>query len=350
MKTRVAVTIGDPAGIGGEIAVKALSHASVYAQAQPILVGDTAVLEDALRITGLDLKLHRITDVCQAEGRCGIIDYIDTGIIQAKSWRYGEVSALCGEAAFSYVVAAIRLALAGQVNAVVTGPLNKEAIHLAGHMYAGHTEIFANYTHTAHYAMLLTAPGLRVIHVTTHVSLEKACQLIQKPRVLETIRLAAYSARLLNIRSPRIGVAGLNPHSSENGLFGSQERDAILPAIEEARNLGIDADGPIPPDTVFVKALSGQYDVVVAMYHDQGHIPLKLCGFKLDPQTGLFSQMSGVNITVGLPFIRSSVDHGTAFDRAGKNLSNEESLVEAIETAAIMSQNLDRTRTERSDI
>lgn len=236
MRARIAITVGDPAGIGGEIAVKALSHASVYVQTQPILVGDTAVLEDALRITGLDLKLHRITDVSQAEGRYGIIDYLDTGVMCPGSWQYGEVSARCGDAAFSYVVTAIRLALDKKVDAVATGPLNKEAMHLAGHMYAGHTEIFAHYTNTARYAMLLTAPGLRVIHVTTHVSLEEACRLIQKQRVLETIRLAAYSAQLLNVQSPRIGVAGLNPHSSENGLFGTRSMTPLYPLLKKHIN------------------------------------------------------------------------------------------------------------------
>lgn len=345
MKKRIAISMGDPAGIGAEIVVKALNKSQIYEETLPIVVGDAVALQDALAQTGIALKINCIQNVDSALGEYGVIDCFDLGLLQHRSWEYGKLSALCGDAAFSYVTTAIHLAIDGKVDAVVTGPINKEALHLAGHMYSGHTEIFADFTHTDKYAMLLTAPGLRVIHVTTHVSMEEACRRIQKDRVLDVIKLAEYSARLLDVKSPTIGVAGLNPHSSENGLFGTQEHDSIMPAIQEARRLGISVDGPVPPDTVFVKALSGQYDVVVAMYHDQGHIPLKLCGFKLDPATGLFSQMSGVNITIGLPFIRTSVDHGTAFDRAGKNIANEESMVEAIVTAAVMSRNLNTVKT-----
>lgn len=340
MKTRIAISMGDPAGVGAEVVVKALTHFSIYDEAVPVVVGDAAVLQDALLKAGLNLKLNCLTDARQAQGTPGVIDCVDMGLIPQGGWTYGQVSAQCGEAAFAYVTQAIRLALDGAVDAVATAPINKEAIHLAGHNYSGHTEIFADYTHTRDYAMLLTCQSLRVIHVTTHVALEEACRRITRERVLKVIRLAEHSARLLDIASPRIGVAGLNPHSSENGLFGNQEQLAIIPAIEEARADGIDVTGPVPPDTVFIKAISGQYDVVVAMYHDQGHIPLKLCGFKMDPVTGLFSSMSGVNVTIGLPFIRSSVDHGTAFDRAGQNRANEESMVESIEAAAIMTRNL----------
>ena len=222
----------------------------------------------------------------------------------------------------------------------MTGPINKEAVHLAGHDFAGHTEIFANFTHTADVTMLLSSNQLRVVHVTTHVSMEDACRLIQKERVLKTIRLAQQGMQLLGVEKPRIAVAGFNAHSSENGLFGHQEADAIIPAIEAAKAEGIDADGPIPPDTVFVKAVAGMYDIVVAMYHDQGHIPLKLLGFRMNAESNTFSSMSGVNCTLGLPFIRTSVDHGTAFDRAGKNISNPDSMIEAIEAAQVMAKNL----------
>jgi 4-hydroxythreonine-4-phosphate dehydrogenase len=225
---------------------------------------------------------------------------------------------------------------------VVTGPINKEAINLAGHHYAGHTEIFADYTHTNNYGMLLSGGGLNVIHVTTHVSMREACDRITTDRVLEVIRLADRALQLMGKTPRRIGVAGCNPHASENGLFGDQEAKGIIPAIEAARAEGLDVTGPAPPDTVFVKALGGVFDVVVAMYHDQGHIPLKLCGFRLDQATGLFTQMSGVNTTIGLPIIRTSVDHGTAYDRAGKNQANEESLVEAIEMAVTFAKNRDK--------
>jgi len=214
----------------------------------------------------------------------------------------------------------------------VTGPLKKEAMQLAGHHYAGHTEIFADQTGTKDYAMLLVGGGLRVIHVTTHLALRQACERIKKARVLRVIELAAATLRQMNL-PVKIAVAGLNPHASENGLFGSEEENEIIPAIKEARARGIDVVGPVPPDTVFVKARAGEYSMVVAMYHDQGHIPVKLAGFVMDKNTGLFTSMSGVNCTIGLPIVRSSVDHGTAFDRAGQNRANEQSMVDAIEVA-----------------
>ncbi len=248
----------------------------------------------------------------------------------------GVVSAACGDAAFSYITHGISLAKSGAVAAVVTGPIHKEALNLAGHHFDGHTEIFARYTDTNNYAMLLASGNLRVIHVTTHVSLRQACDLIRTPRVLDTIRLAVRALQELGIPNGRIAVAGLNPHSSDNGLFGDEEAREILPAIEAARAEGIHVTGPVPPDSVFVRALGGEFDMVVAMYHDQGHIPLKLAGFRLDPATGKYESMSGINTTIGLPIIRTSVDHGTAFDRAGRGVANEGSMVEAIEVAVQM--------------
>ncbi len=332
--------MGDPAGIGPEVTAKALAHGGMYAQCVPVVVGDRAPLEDAIRRAGMDARIRAIERPGDAMGEPGTIDLIDPGIIGEGGWRYKEVAATTGEASFRYVERAIRLAMAGEADAVVTGPISKEAIHLAGHQYSGHTEIFADYTGTRDYAMLLASGSLRVIHVTTHVAREEACRRITEARVLKTIELADYSMRLLGIETPRVGVAGLNPHSSENGLFGSQEADAIIPAIRAARAMGIDAEGPVPPDTVFVKAVSGKYDVVVAMYHDQGHIPLKLLGFRMTPGTDSFTQVSGINCTIGLPFIRTSVDHGTAFDRAGDNTASEQSMLEAIEAAAVMTENL----------
>jgi len=230
----------------------------------------------------------------------------------------------------------------GRIAGVVTGPISKEAINMAGHHYAGHTELFADYTKTKNYGMLLSGGGLNVIHVTTHVSMREACDLISKERVQRTIHLADRALKLMGRDKRRIAVAGLNAHSSENGLFGHEEADAIIPAIEASRAEGLDVTGPVPPDTVFVKALGGQFDVVVAMYHDQGHIPLKLSGFRMDPNTGLYSQMSGINATIGLPFIRTSVDHGTAYGKAGKNLANEESLVDAIDMAVTFAENWEK--------
>ncbi|GHV39841.1 4-hydroxythreonine-4-phosphate dehydrogenase [Spirochaetia bacterium] len=338
----LGISIGDPAGIGPEICVKALAHAAIYEKSIPVVYADRIILEDALKVTGRSFTINAIKNPKDAAGTLGTIDFIDAGLLKKGDYEYGQVSAKSGDAAFQYVVSAIKDAMSGAIAGVVTGPINKEAINMAGHHYSGHTEIFADYTKTRNYGMLLSGGGLNVIHVTTHVSMRQACDLITKERVLNVIRLADLALKLMGKESRRIGVAGFNAHSSENGLFGDQEAKAINPAIEEAKAEGLDVTGPVPPDTVFVKALGGQFDVVVAMYHDQGHIPLKLCGFRMDPKTGFFSQMSGINTTIGLPIIRTSVDHGTAFDRAGKNQANEESLLDAIELAVTFAKNRDK--------
>ena len=227
----------------------------------------------------------------------------------------------------------------GKVDATVTNPLNKEAMNLAGHHFSGHTEIYAYYTGTEHYTMMLAHKDLRVVHVSTHVSLREACDRVKKDRVLEVISIADKACRDMGIAKPRIGVAGLNPHCGEGGLFGREEIDEITPAIEAARTAGINAQGPIPPDTIFSKAIGGWYDIVVAMYHDQGHIPLKVVGFVYDREKQSWSAVEGVNITLGLPIIRTSVDHGTAFDQAGTGKANELSLKNAIEYAVRFAAN-----------
>ncbi len=336
MKPVLLLTIGDPAGIGPEVTVKALAHPETYAGCAPVVVGDAEPVRAALGFTHSGLRLRVIDAPEQAGGDAGTIDLIDLRLLEGKAYEPGKLSAACGEAAFSYVTTAIGLAMRGRAAGVVTAPINKEALHLAGHRYSGHTEIFADYTHTRDYAMLLMSGNLRVIHVTTHVSMREACDLIKTPRVYRTISLAHEALEMLGIPDGRIAVAGLNAHASENGLFGREEEEAILPAIQQARREGMNVDGPVPPDTVFVKAVGGMYDIVVAMYHDQGHIPLKLHGFRMDPAMGLFTAISGINTTVGLPIIRTSVDHGTAFDRAGKNTANEMSMVEAVTTAVRM--------------
>jgi 4-hydroxythreonine-4-phosphate dehydrogenase len=250
--------------------------------------------------------------------------------------QYGKVSAMSGHAAFEAVRKVIELALAKQIDATVTGPINKESINLAGHHYSGHTEIYADFTRTQDYTMMLAHESLRVVHVSTHVSLREACERVRKDRVLQVIKLAREACRKIGIAEPRIGVAGLNPHAGESGMFGREEIEEIIPAIEEARALGIDADGPVPPDSLFSKARGGLYDIVVAMYHDQGHIPLKVIGFTWNPAEQKWDSISGVNITLGLPIIRSSVDHGTAFGKAGKGTASELSLIHAIEYAVQM--------------
>ena len=329
----LGITMGDPAGIGAEITVKALAKKEIYDISIPVVIGDLVAIKDAVAFTSSNLEINCITYASQAKGEYGTIDLLDMALLQKDGWKYGEVQEICGKCAYSYVEKGINLAINGDIDAVVTGPLNKEALHLAGYSkFPGHTEIFAELTGTKDYAMLLVGGGLRVIHVTTHLPLRKACERITKERVLRVIQLAAQTLERMNL-SGTIAVAGLNPHASEGGLFGFEEEQSIIPALNEAKAQGINVTGPVPPDTVFVKARGGEYDMVVAMYHDQGHIPVKLAGFTLDKATGLFTSMSGVNCTVGLPIVRSSVDHGTAFDRAGKNRSNEQSMVDAIEVA-----------------
>jgi len=240
---------------------------------------------------------------------------------------------MAGKAAFDAVKKVIELAMANDIDATVTGPLNKEALNLAGYHYTGHTEIYADFTKTKDYTMMLAEGKLRVVHVSTHVSLRQACDNVKKERVYAVIKLAYNAMRDFGIENPRIGVAGLNPHASDGGLFGCEEVNEIVPAIEKARGEGIIVEGPVPPDTLFSKALGGQYDIVVAMYHDQGHIPLKIVGFTWNEIEKKWNSVSGVNITLGLPIIRTSVDHGTAFGKAGKGTATEESLVNAIDYA-----------------
>lgn len=348
-RIRVGITMGDPAGVGPEIILKALADEDIYEQCIPVVIGDRAALEDALRFCRLPLTLREVSSPAEACGEPKMVDYIDMRCLQAGGWRYKKPQKVCGEASFQYVLRAIELACRHEIGAVITAPISKEALHLAGHMYSGHTEIFAEYTGTSRYAMLLAAGNLRVIHVSTHVSLRDACDLVKKERVLETIRLANEGLQLLGVTEPSIAVAGLNPHSSENGLFGREEQTEIIPAVDAARGMGIHVTGPEPPDTVFVRCLGGQYDAVVAMYHDQGHIPLKLAGFRLDPKTNAYVSMRGINYTVGLPIVRVSVDHGTAYGKAGEGRANPESMTEAIMTGVLIAKNKERKKPRDPD-
>ena len=335
----IGITMGDPAGIGAEITVKVFNDPELFEQCRPIVIGNKDIMEQAVRIIGAPLKIHPVSDVREAVFSPGTIDVLHIPGLDLSSFRFGEVSAQCGDAAFAYVKKVIDLALAGEVDATVTNALNKEAMNLAGHHFDGHTEIYAHFTNTDKYTMMLAHDDLRVVHVSTHVSLREACDRVKKARVLDVIRIADSACRALGIEKPRVGVAGLNPHSGENGLFGREEIEEIRPAIEAALAEGIDADGPVPPDTVFSKARGGWYDIVVAMYHDQGHIPLKLVGFVYDRELGRWNSVAGVNITLGLPIIRTSVDHGTAFDHAGKGDANELSLKNAIDYAIRLAEN-----------
>jgi 4-hydroxythreonine-4-phosphate dehydrogenase len=334
----LAITMGDPAGIGPEIAVKALSDASVYERSRPFVIGDRGSIADAIRIAGLPLQLATIDAPAQARFMPGTVDLLDLGSldeakVDLEKLVYGQVSAMCGAASVAYIERSIAMALAGDVDAVVTGPINKTSIHQAGCPYPGHTEIFAALTQTKDYAMMLLSEELRVVHVSTHVSLQEAINRTKKARILTVIRLAHRALMALGIAEPRIAVAGLNPHAGEDGLFGEEEVKEIIPAIEAAKAEGIRADGPEPSDVVFGKARGQQYDIVVCMYHDQGHIPLKTLGFNFDKDKQRWSSVAGVNVTLGLPIIRTSVDHGTAFGKAGKGLATPQSLLDSIDAA-----------------
>ena len=337
-KPILGITMGDPASIGPEITVKALSDPAIYEKCSPIIIGDAAVMEAAVGIVGKNVKINAVSDVKEAKFEFGTIDVYDMKLVDMDKLERGVVSAMAGNAAFQYVKKVIELAMNHEVDATVTNALNKEAMNLAGHHYSGHTEIYAEYTGTKKYTMMLAHENLRVVHVSTHVSLREACDRVKKDRVLEVIRIADQACKELGIKEPKIGVAGLNPHSGENGMFGREEIEEITPAIEAAKGEGIIVDGPVPPDTVFSKARGGWYDIVVAMYHDQGHIPLKVVGFVYNQAEQKWDAVARVNITLGLPIIRASVDHGTAFDQAGKGVANELSLINAMDYAIRMSE------------
>jgi len=338
MKPIIGISMGDPAGIGPEICIKALSIPDVYNRCQPLVVGDATVMTLTAQSLQSTLKIHAIQSVKEAAFQHGTIDVLDLKNVVLSELTLGEVSAMSGNAAFEAVKKVIDLALAEEVDATVTAPINKESIHKAGHKFSGHTEIYAHFTHTAKFAMLLADENLRVIHATTHVSLRKACDLCTKERVLEVISLLNDACIQFGIAKPHIAVAGLNPHAGENGLFGDEEIDEIIPAILEARTLGFDVEGPVPPDTMFVKAVQGKYDGCVAMYHDQGHIPFKLEGFQWDNEKQTMKSVKGVNITLGLPIIRTSVDHGTAFEIAGKGIASADAMLVAIDYAIVMAK------------
>lgn len=338
----VGITMGDPAGNGPEITVKALSDPALYERCRPIVVGDAKMIEQAAGFVGHpEMKVNAVSDVSDASFEFGTIDVYHLDLIDdVGAFKIGEVSAEGGNAAFQSVTTVIELAMAGKVDATVTNALNKEALNLAlaprGMHFDGHTEIYAAYTHTKRYAMMLAHHDFRVVHVSTHCSLREACDRVKKDRVLEVIRLGWEACRDLGIESPKVAVAGLNPHAGEHGLFGTEEIDEIIPAIDAARAEGMDVVGPCPPDSVFSEMLGGWYDIVVCMYHDQGHIPTKTLGFVYDREAQAWKAVEGVNVTLGLPIIRTSVDHGTGFALAGKGTSNELSLVNAIDYALRM--------------
>ena len=331
----LAITMGDPAGIGPEVCVKALNLEEIYAVCRPLIVGDAGIIRNAIQFCSLGQALNAVEGPEQGLYRLGTADVLDLKNLPLSRLRLREVTADQGKASFEYVEKAIQLALAKRVDGTVTGPINKAAINTAGFHYAGHTEIYATLTGSKHYAMMLVDKDFRVVHVSTHVSLRKACEAVRKERVLEVIELAHEAVGKLCGRAPRLAVAGLNPHCGEGGLFGTEDDEENAPAVISAKAKGILVEGPLPADTVFSKMKGGEFDAVIVMYHDQGLIPIKLLGFQYDESTGQWST-AGVNVTLGLPIVRTSVAHGTAFDKAGEGRASPQSMVEAIKMAAIL--------------
>jgi len=321
----IGITMGDGAGVGPEVIVKALGVPAVRDGCRPLVVGDANRLELAARLCGSPLSIRRIRAVAEAAFEPGAIDCLDLGLLPPEL-PFGVVSAEAGHAAYVYIETAVALALAREIDAICTAPLNKEALHKGGHKFPGHTEILAHLTGTEDYSMMLATPKLKVIHLTTHVGLIRAIEMITPERTYSVVKLAHDVLTAAGMPRPRIGVCGINPHAGENGLFGyGEEETKLAPGIERARLEGIDVTGPHPADTLFYRAQRGDFDIVVACYHDQGHGPVKVLGIE-----------AGVNITVGLRggVVRTSVDHGTAFDIAGTGVADERSLVEAIRMAA----------------
>ena len=327
----LGITMGDPAGVGSEVIVKA--YPEVAACADVLVVGDADVVREAVRICGSDLDVRAIDDVAEADPSADAITVLD--LDNVDHLERGVLREAYGEASLEYVARTIELAKAGDIDAIVTAPINKQATRMAGSEYAGHTGMLADYTDTEDYSMMLIEEELRVTHVSTHVPLREACDLVTTERVLSTIEVTDEALRSLGVDDPTLAVAGLNPHASDGGLLGDEDDAEIRPAVETARERGVDVHGPESPDTVYVQAASGQYDCVVSMYHDQGHIPIKMLGF----QDG--GAVSGVNMTIGLPIVRTSVDHGTAFDIAGEGVASAVSMVDASRVAARVATNRD---------
>ena len=318
----IAITMGDAAGIGPEVVVKALLSRNVYDICRPLVIGDGATLLAVITMLDNPAKLSPVSTVREVRGQYSTIDLIDLHNLEPGEVIIGEVCQACGRAAMEYIAVAAQMALHNEVRSIVTAPINKEATIAAGYGDVGHLEYLARLSQATEYATMLCSGNLRVVHLTTHHSLIEACQLVTKEKIMDRLKLTDQSFRQWGVSQPRIAVASLNPHGGEGGLFGSEEIEQILPAVTEARNMGINAHGPFPADSVFNRAIHGEFDVVLAMYHDQGHIPVKVHGFE-----------SSISIALGLPFIRTSVDHGTAFEIAGKGIADCRSLEEAIRIA-----------------
>ena len=321
-KPAIAVTMGDPCGIGPEVAVKALADPWVYASCRPLVVGNIFSIARAIALVGLPLKVNRLEDPATAGRNPAMVDVLDSGNLNPEDITVGRISPQCGRAAMEWVTQAGKLALSGTVAALATAPLNKEAASLAGYKAVGHMELLQELSGSKTVATMLMAKNLRVVHLTTHRSLRVACDYVKKDRILEFLQLTHDCFVKWGTQRPIIGVAALNPHGSDGGLLGNEEAEEISPAVTAAQDQGINAVGPVPADSIFHQATQGRYDVVLAMFHDQGHIPVKVYGFE-----------ESITANLGLPFVRTSVDHGTAFDIAGKGVASHTSMLEAIRLA-----------------
>lgn len=335
MKPILGITMGDPAGIGPEVIVEAFASkeiGEVMEKNRPFVVGDVEVLEDAAKFSGVDVEINAVKSedrIPDDKFKEGIINVLDLKNVDVDELKLGEVQEMNGRASIEYVQKAAELAKEEKIHAIVTAPINKQAIKKADHPYPGHTETLANLTGLSpdDVTMMLVAGELRVFHTTLHLSLRDAIDSLTREKILESIKITNDGLKSLGIENPKIGVAGLNPHASDGGRFGHEDLEIIKPAVEEAKGQGINAEGPIPADTVFFRAKQGKFDGVLAQYHDQGHIPMKLIGF-----------MEGVNVTIGLPIIRTSVDHGTAFDIAGEGKADCSNIIAAMKVASKMAK------------
>ena len=326
-KPAIAITMGDPCGIGPEVVVKAMADPRVYATCRPLVVGNVYAMEQAASLTGLPVKIKEAGDLTVSGLEPGTIDVVDIHNLNHEDITVGEINPTCGKAAMEWVTKAGELALAGVVDALATAPLNKEAASLAGYQSIGHMELLQELSKSKLVATMLMSKNLRVVHLSTHRSLRLACYLVKNDRILDYLKLTPESFVKFGFKNPKVAVAALNPHGSDGGLMGDEEASEIAPAVAAAKDEGIDAIGPIPADIIFHQAIQSQYDVVLCMYHDQGHIPVKVYGFE-----------ESITANLGLPFVRTSVDDGTAFDISGKGVASHESMLECIRLAVALAQ------------
>jgi 4-hydroxythreonine-4-phosphate dehydrogenase len=319
----LAITMGDPAGIGPEVVVKALASGELYTLCRPLVIGDAGILREAAAVSGLTTPIRSVDEPQAAPYDGAAIELLDLANVDRSTWRWGQLSANCGQAAMDYILRAMELTDSKVAAGIVTAPINKEATSLAGHKELGHMELFGRVYRAANQATMLVSGNLRCVHLSTHYSLREALDRITRERVLARLETTHHDFRRWGMAAPRIAVSGLNPHNGEGGLMGTEEVEILAPAVADARARGIDARGPFPGDSVFVRAIRGEFDAVIALFHDQGHIPVKVHGFE-----------ESVSVALGLPIVRTSVDHGTAFDIAGSGKADARSMAESVRVAA----------------